>query len=154
MDAKGSKEEVLVETEFLFGLRKGDRYHEAVKRILGLSKKGLLKILVLSSAVVEVKAVLASQGLKLSQIEEACSLMDIQLLESNIEEYVPVTLADIVIATRLRSQLPKLTFFDSLHISTAKRLDKILLSNDPIYRKAWPKTIQFKEQLKAGKLSV
>ena len=137
--------EVLAETEFLFGLRKGDRRYDVVVKILELCKKGLLRVRILSSAVVEVKAILYSHGLKPSDVEEACSLMDIQLVEANIVEYEPLTLADVVLAGRLRSQSPRLTFFDSLHAATAKRLNKALLSNDPIYREVEVKTVGFKE---------
>jgi len=147
MVAEGGKREVLTETEFLFGLRKGDKHHDAVKRILKACADGLLKVQVLSSAVVEVEAVLCSHGLKPREVEEACSLMDVQLIEADVDEYVPLTLADAVLAGRLRDHHPKLTFFDALHVATARRLGKPLLSNDPAYQEAGAKTIGFKKLL-------
>ena len=107
-----------------------------------------MKLQVLSSAVIEVKAVLYSHGFKGRHVEEVCSLMDAQLIENGVSEYVPVTLADAVLAEVLRNQHPQLTFFDALHIATAKNLDKPLLSNDEDYPSIWMKTISFKDFLR------
>ena len=145
MVAEGNEREALAETEFLFGLRRGNRHHDTVMRILEICIKGLLKVQVLSSAVVEVKAVLYSRGLKPREVEEACSLMDVQLIEAGIDEYTPLTLADATLAERLRNQYPKLTFFDALHVATARRLDRPLLSNDPTHLEAGATAIKFKK---------
>jgi len=144
---EGNEREVLAETEFLFALRKGDRHHNAVTRILEVCTRELLKIKVVSSAAVEIKAVLYSHGFKVREVEEACSLMDAQLVETHIDEYVPLTLADGTLAERLRAQYPKLTFFDALHVATARRLGKPLLSNDPVLREAGATTITFEKLL-------
>ncbi|KPV65404.1 MAG: hypothetical protein AOA65_0195 [Candidatus Bathyarchaeota archaeon BA1] len=145
MVAEGDRGESLAETGFLFGLRRGDRQHDAVMKILEICIKGLLKVQVLSSAVVEAKAVLYSRGLKPREVEEACSLMDVQLIGAGIEEYTPLTLADATLAERLRSQYPKLTFFDALHVATARKLGKPLLSNDPAHLEAGAAAIKFKK---------
>jgi len=84
----------------------------------------------LSSAVVEAKAVLYSYGFRPHEVENACSLIDMQLIEAGINEYVPSTLADATLAERLRSQHPKLTIFDAFHAAVTERLNKPLLSND------------------------
>lgn len=148
MVATPSEEEGLVESEFLFAIKKGDKHHGEAEKILGLCKKGLVKLRVLSSAVAEVRAVLYSRGFKGRQIEGVCSLMDAQLLEAGIKEYEPITLADAVLAEVLKHQHPRLTFFDALHVATARRLNMMLLSNDRDQRAAWSKTVSFKEFLK------
>lgn len=127
--------EVLVESDFLFGLRAEDRHHQKVLRVLSMHKKGTLAVKVLSSAVVEVRTVLYSRGLRPQTIEEALSLVDAQLAGYSVGEFVPVALSDAVVAERLRSQHEELGFFDSLHAAAGKRLGVVLLSSDPIYRK-------------------
>ena len=149
MVAETDEEEFLIESEFLFALRKGDKHHDEAMKILDLCKRGLVKLQVLSSAVIEVKAVLYSHGFKGRRVEEVCSLIDAQLIESRVSEYVPVTLADAVLAEVLRNQHPQLTFFDALHIAAAKNLDKPLLSNDEVYPEVWMKTISFKNFLES-----
>ena len=152
MVAERSKRECLAETEFLFGLRKGDRHHSAVTKILDACISGLVDIQILSSAVVEVKAVLYSRGLKPHEVEETCSLMDAQLVEAGITGYVATTLSDAIVSERLREQHPDLTFFDALHLAIARRLDKPLLSNDLVIKEAEPRSIMFQELI--DKLSI
>ena len=55
MVAETDEEEFLIESEFLFALRKGDKHHDEAMKILDLCKRGLVKLQVLSSAVIEVK---------------------------------------------------------------------------------------------------
>lgn len=148
MDVEADDEGVLVESEFLFALRRGDKHHHEAKKILELCRKGLVKLQVLSSAVMEVKAVLYSHGLKGKRVEEVCSLMDAQLIMGGVSEYAPLTFADAVVAEVLRNQHPQLRFFDALHIAAAKNLDKPLLSNDKDYPAIWTKTISFRGLLK------
>jgi len=45
----------------------------------------------------------------------------------------------------LRSQHSELSFFDSLHAAVSKRVDLLLLSSDPIYKKIGLKTLSFDE---------
>lgn len=147
MVAEPGEEEALVESEFLFAIRKGDKHHGEAVKILELCRKGLVKLRVLSSAVAEVRAVLYSQGFRGRRVEEVCSLMDAQLLEAGVKEYEPITLADAVLAEVLKNQHPSLTFFDALHVATARRLNMMLLSNDDDQRNAWVKTVSFREFL-------
>ena len=98
MAAETDEEGFLIESEFLFALRKGDKHHGEAMKILDLCRRGLVKLQVLSSAVIEVKAVLYSHGFKGRRVEEVCSLMDAQLVEGGVSEYVPVTLGDAVLA--------------------------------------------------------
>jgi predicted nucleic acid-binding protein len=147
MAAQSSGEGFLVESEFLFALRKSDKHHGEATKILELCKKGVVRLLVLSSAVMEVKAVMYSQGFKGRLVEEVCSLVDAQLVEAGVSEYVPTTLADAVLAEVLKNQHPSLTFFDALHVATARNLNMPLLSNDKDQRSAWTKTITFRKFL-------
>ena len=70
----------------------------------------------------EVKAVMYSQGFKGRLVEEVCSLVDAQLVQAGVSEYVPTTLADAVLAEVLKNQHPSLTFFD-VHVATAGNLN-------------------------------
>jgi predicted nucleic acid-binding protein len=145
MAAKPDKREIVVESDFLFGLREGDRHHPDVENILSMNKKGALEIAVLSSAVVEVRAVLYSKGFAPNQVEEAVTLMDFLLSEAGIRNFIEVKLSDVVLSESLRSQHSELGFFDSLHATVAKRVDLTLLSSDPIYKKIGLKTLNFEE---------
>ena len=136
---------VLVETEFLFSLREGNSRYETALKILEASRQGRLKVEVLSSAIAEAIAVLYSHGFDHKQIEEILALMDAKLIEAGINRYIPLTLTDTVIATRLRAEFPQLSFYDSLHAATAKRVNKQLLSSDPVYREVGVQTVSFKE---------
>jgi len=137
------KKVVLIESDFLLGLRSGDRNHADVIKALAMHKKGSLQLRILSSAVIEVRAVLYSKGLASHHVEDAVSLIDAALHNFRVENYVPTILSDIVLSERLREEFPNLTFFDSLHASTSKRLGIPLLSHDPIYDEVGVKTAKF-----------
>jgi len=94
-----------------------------------------LEIKVLSSAVLEVRAVLYSRGFDASELEDALSLMDAVLAEYGVREFLPVEISDVVVAERLRTQEAELGFFDSLHAATSKRLGVAILSREGVYRK-------------------
>lgn len=145
MALKASKKVTLVESDFLFGVRKGDRNHAGVVKTLGMHKRGSLQLRILSSAVIEVRAVLYSKGLALHQVEDVVSLIDAELNDFGVRIYAPVRLSDIVVAERLRDEFPNLTFFDSLHAAVSKRLGMPLLSNDPIYKEIGVQAVNFDE---------
>lgn len=134
MASRAGQEEVLVESDFLFGLSKRDRHHSHVLRALDMHRNGLLSVRVLSSAVMEVRTVLYSRGLRFANVEDALSLMDAKLAEYGIRDFVPVSPSDVVIAERMRSEEAGLGFFDSLHAATSKRLRLQLLSSEGVYR--------------------
>ncbi len=133
MAAKPDQRKVLVETDFLFGLRSGDRNHEGVARALSMSRNGSMAVSVLSSAVVEARAALYSKGFGLREVEDAAALMDAALAEAGVNNYVESRLSDVVLSEIMRAQHSELTFFDSLHAATSKRLGVPLLSSDAIY---------------------
>lgn len=145
MASEPSKKRLLVESDFLFGLRKSDRFHRSIIRSLDMHRNGAIKINVLSSAIMEVRTVLYSRGLKLSQIEDVLSLMDQRLNDYKVTTYVPVKITDGVLAERLRTLFPNLTFFDSLHAAISKRLDAAMLSSDPIYKEIGVSSFNYNE---------
>ncbi len=128
-----SKELVLVESDFLFGLGKSDKRHAQVNRSLEVHKSGKMQIQVLSAAVVEVRSVLYSKGLGTKEVEEFFALMSEILSEYGVETFVPTEPSDVIIAERMRAESPALTFFDSLYAATSKRLNLKLISSDGIY---------------------
>lgn len=133
MASRSGQQEVLIESDFLLGLRKSDLRHFKVLAALRMHSEGRLSIKVLSSAVLEVRAVLYSRGLGHKDIEDAFSIMGSMLTEYGIREFVPTGLSDIVVAERMRSEEAKLGFFDSLHAAISKRLETKLLSSEGMY---------------------
>lgn len=133
MASRAGQQEVLIESDFLFGLRKSDLRHPKVLRALKLHTEDTLSIKVLSSAVLEVRAVLYSRGLGYEDIEDAFSLMGAMLADHGVREFVPLELSDVVVAERMRSQDAKLGFFDSLHAAVSRRLKVELLSSEGMY---------------------
>lgn len=135
MAFEGDQRRLLVETDFLFGLHRGDRLHEKVIRALEMHKSGVVEISVLSSAVLEAAAVLHSRGLSPQRIAEAFSLMDAKLIEYGVRSVLPTTLNNVVLAEQMRIQHGELTFFDSLHAATGRSSGLELLSSDEVYRR-------------------
>lgn len=136
-----TKEIVLVESDFLFGLGKSDKRHAQVVRSLEMHKSGKIQIQVLSAAVVEVRSVLYSRRLEASEIEEFFVLMSEILSEYGVETFVPAEPGDVIIAERMRVEYSALTFFDSMYAATSKRLNLKLLSSDGIYQRIGLETI-------------
>jgi hypothetical protein len=128
-------QQVVAETDFLFGLRKSDVRHSNVLTALNMHKRRKLSVKLLSSAVLEARAVLYSRGLSMEKVEDVFSLMASILADNGVEEFVPVELTDVVAAERMRGEEPSLSFFDSLHGAAAKRLNLALLSSEGIYHR-------------------
>jgi hypothetical protein len=126
---------VAVESDFLFGLRKSDTRHANVVTALRMHQEGSLLITLLSSAVLEVRAVLYSRGVKGKDVEETFSLMAALLAEYGVAEPSALSLSDVIVAERMRGDMPGLTFFDSLHAATSKRLGMTLLSSEGSYER-------------------
>lgn len=145
MASKPGRREVLVESDFLFGLRKGDKHQEGVSKALSMHRKGNLGISILSSAAVEVRTTLYSRGLRFHEVEDALAFIDAILSDADVRSYVPLRLSDVVLAERLRSQFAELTFFDSLHAAASKRVGVPLLSGDTIYRKVGVNALVYEE---------
>jgi len=124
---------VAVESDFLFGLRKSDVRHANVAAALRMHQEGGLQITLLSSAVLEVRAVLYSRGVRGKDVEETFSLMAALLAKHGVGEPSALGLSDVIVAERMRGDMPSLTFFDSLHAATSKRLGTTLLSSEGSY---------------------
>lgn len=134
---KGEPEKALVfvESDFLFGLRKSDIRHSHVLHALNAHKHDRLQIEILSSAVIEVRTVLASRDFESKIIEEILSLMAALLGDYGVSDFVPLGLSDAILAERMRSDWPTLSFFDSLHAAISKARRCKLLSSEEIYKK-------------------
>lgn len=126
--------EVLVESDFLFGLRDSDVHHPYVMRALTMHSTAAISIGVLSSAVMEVRSVLCSRGRSHEVIEDALSLMDAMLAQRGVRKFVPLELSDAILAERMRTEEKRLGFFDSLHAAVSYRLGIRLLSSEGAYR--------------------
>ena len=139
--ARDSKELVLVESDFLFGLGKQDKRHAQVMRSLEMHKSGKIQIQVLSTALVEVRSVLYSRGLGSKEAEEFFTLISEILSEFGVETFVTIEPSDVIIAERMRGDFSALTFFDSLYAATSKRLNQKLLSSEGVYSRIGLETI-------------
>ena len=146
MATSSTGQKVLVESDFLFGLRQSDRRHENVLRALARHSRGNLTIRVLSSAVAEVRTVLYSRGLGPKESEDVLSLMGAMLAEHGVQEYLPIEIADVVVAERLRADQSQLGFFDSLHAATSKRLGIPVLSSEGAYTRLGLAVLDLDEQ--------
>ena len=131
--ASEAGQKVAVESDFLFGLRKSDARHASVIAALESHKEGNLLITLLPSAVLEVRAVLYSRGMKSKDVEDTFSLMAALLAEYDVAGSSDLSLSDVIVAEMMRADMPSLTFFDSLHAATSKRLGMTLLSSEGSY---------------------
>ena len=130
--AKKSRE-IIVEADFLFGLRAIDSRHSKVVHALERHKNGDWLVRILSSAVIEVRDVLYSRGYASKVVGEAIAIMNEILNEFGVEDFVPIELDDIIVAEKLQDEQPRLTFYDSLHASAMKRLGSSVLTSEGIY---------------------
>jgi len=137
----------IVETEFLFGLRKGDRWHNQVMKILELFKMGRIEMLQsCASAFLEVATVLQADGVPAEHIEETLFLMKHKLAEFNVKE-VELSSDDII---RLYELLRKynVTYFDAMQVAVALGRNAVLVTNDKTFRMLGIKAVSFKELIK------
>ena len=137
----------LVETEFLFGLRKDDKWHNHVVKILDLLKNGKINTLnSCTSAFLEVGTVLQAHNIQPEQIEETLFLIKQKLAEANIEE-IELNSDDII---RLYELLRRydIEFFDAMQAAVAIGKNATLVTNDKIFAKIGLKTISFTELIR------
>lgn len=134
----------LIETEFLFGTRTGDKWHNQVVKILELFKAGKIETLLsCASAFLEVGVVLQAHGIQAEQIEETVFLMKQKLHESKIEE-VGLNSDDIV---RLYELLRRydVEYFDAMQAAVALGKNATLVTNDKVFAMLGVKTVSFEE---------
>jgi hypothetical protein len=134
-ESEPENEIVFVESDFLFGLRKSDVRHSHVMQALNIHKQDKMNIQILSSAVFEVRTVLASRGLVPKLIEDLLSLMAALLADYGVNNFTPLEFGDLILAERMRFQWPDLSFFDSMHAATSKSRKRRLLTSEGIYEK-------------------
>jgi len=137
----------IVETEFLFGLRKGDKWHDQVIKILELFKIGKIEALQFcTSAFLEVATVLQAHGFSAEHIEEALFLMKHKLSEFDAVE-IELSSDDII---RLYELLRRydITYFDAMQAAVALGRNAILVTNDKTFRMLGVKAVSFKELIK------
>ena len=127
--------EVLVETDFLFGLSAGDKLHSKVIRVLEKHRRGEIRIVVSSASPLEATLALISHGIEANVASKAIKLMIAKLAEYRANTYAPITLNAMVKALELKMKYNALTFFDSIHISLATTLNIPLLTSDALMMK-------------------
>ena len=127
--------EVLVETDFLFGLNAKNNLFPKVLRILEERKKGRLKVIISSASPIEVFLVLLSRNMSYEVITKVIKLMNAKLAEYRINDFAPITLDVVAKALELKMKYRELTLFDSIHISLAKILGIPLLTGDNVMLK-------------------
>ncbi|MEM2864081.1 MAG: PIN domain-containing protein [Candidatus Bathyarchaeia archaeon] len=140
-------ENFIVETEFLFGFQPKDRRYDIVSRILEAYKASKdLSIYYPTSALIEVREVMASHGKTASDRLKALTLIKIKAAESNLSE-VSLSSDNLILCEEIMTQHTALTFFDALHASVALSNNSTIVSNDEAYDKTGVKRISFKDFL-------
>lgn len=125
---------LIIETDFLFGIREDDDLNPFVEKALEQHQEGKLDLTVSGAAPIEAYAVMASQEVNQSTISEALSLMEAKLVQEETDKYTNVTLSDMSTAARSRNEIRELTFFDSIHAAISSRTQTPILSSDPILK--------------------
>ncbi|MEE8400774.1 MAG: PIN domain-containing protein [Candidatus Hydrothermarchaeaceae archaeon] len=123
----------VIELDLLIAfVNSSDRHHQAADRIFRKIKEGDLKdVSAASSAYLEYELVHRSKRYVTEDIrKEISSFKNFPNLGEK-----PLTSAVITLAMRLREAVKAMTYFDSMHASTALLYDGEIISADPIYDK-------------------
>ena len=123
---------VVVESDFLFGLSARDRLHPYVVRVLELHRRGVVSVVVAGAAPLEVALVLLSRGFGLDVVSRVLELMRSKLAEYGASRFASIDCSTVAEALRLRASYPQLTFFDSIHVATAKVSGYTLVTSDGV----------------------
>ena len=128
-------ERVLVETDFLFGLRRGDELHEAVMSLLEDARAGRVAISLSPAAPLEAALVMRSAGLDDSSIARALGAMQAIISTFARVESPGLSLSHAALAAELRERYG-MGFFDSIHgaVALAERL--VYVGSDERVREA------------------
>ena len=139
----------LLETEFLFGLRLGDRLYTKVSEILRLyEERRATDLKIATTGFLEVTNVLRARGFKPSQIAAVVGEMRKKIKLHSLEE---LSLNSEIIERceeLLGTGIAGLTYFDALHGSAAGSYDGTIISNDKIYDALNIKRLNFDEFVK------
>jgi len=122
----------VLETDFLLGLRKGDKKHQLSMAIIELAKaRRAKKLAVCGSAYVEIGIGLRGSMTKTDIVEVLRSL---RALTTSIAE-IPIGSSLLMSALELEQKLSISNLFDCLHAATALDHDAMMISDDPFYEK-------------------
>jgi predicted nucleic acid-binding protein len=140
----------LVETEFLFGIRPNDRWHDQVVKILELFKEGQIKELhSCASAFLEMGLVLQAHSVPADRIEETLFLVKQKLLEFGVLE-VELSSDDLIRLYELFRKFD-VEYFDAMHAAVALGRNAVLITNDEVYKTLGVKTVSFDDLVKKAK---
>jgi len=137
----------IVETEFLFGLRTDDKWHEQVSNIIELHKNRKIEPLFsCASAFLEVGVVLQARGFPAERIEDVLFFMKQKMVETNITE-IELNSDDII---RLYELLRRydIEYFDAMQAAVALGRKATLITNDKTFKQIGIRTISFQELIK------
>jgi len=120
----------VLETDFLLGLRKGDKKHESCMAILELARaRRVKKLAVCGSAFVEIGVGLRGSLTKADIVEV---LRNLRALTTPMVE---IHLSSLLLMSglELEQRLSISNLFDCLHAATALSHDAVMVSDDPFY---------------------
>ncbi|MEM2123632.1 MAG: PIN domain-containing protein [Candidatus Bathyarchaeia archaeon] len=138
-------ENFMVETEFLFGFQPKDRRYDIVSRILEAYKASKdLSIYYPTSALIEVREVMASHGKTASDRLKALTPIKVKAVESNLSDVI-LSSDNLILCEEIMTQHTVLTFFDALYASAALSNNSTIVSNDEKYDKTGVKRTSFKD---------
>ena len=136
----------ILETEFLFALREGDRFHSQALQILSRYEElQLADLKVSTTGFLEVANVLRGRNFKSERIAQVLGEMRRKM---NLHDLQEVKL-DAEIIEKCEELISKkelnLTYFDALHAAAAALYDRTIISNDNIFDKLGIRRISFKD---------
>jgi len=121
----------VLETDFLLGLRKGDKKHETCIAILELAKaRRAKKLAICGLAFVEIGVGLRGRIDKTDIIEV---LRNLHALTTAILE-IPLDSLLVMSGLEIEQKLHVSNLFDCLHAATALSHDAMMISDDPFYK--------------------
>lgn len=120
----------VLETEFLLGLRKGDKRNKTARSILSRAEEGKMdKVVIAGSAVMEIAFGLRGRF-------DKPDIVEILELIRGMTPALPILNLDtdmIMEGLKIELRLPDSNLFDCLHAATALRHDGVIVSSDPFY---------------------
>ncbi len=128
-------ERILVETDFLFALRRKDPLHKAAIKLLDEASRGTLKIHVSPSSSIEASLIMKAAGIDEEDVSKALRAMEEAIGIYTSPSFPILTLTHASLAAELRKKYD-LTFFDSIHASVALLENLTYVGNDERIRRA------------------
>jgi len=120
----------VLETDFLLGLRKGDKKYQSSVAILELTKmRRTKKLAICGSAFIEIGIGLRGSLIKTDIVEV---LRNLRALTGSIME-IPLSSFILMSGLELEQKISVSNLFDCLHAATALVHDAIMVSDDPFY---------------------